>query len=63
MKDATKDDPAIGTLLEDLKLAGQRMTAEEVQLQKISFIMGSLSESSGITREFVEAELNRLNHS
>ena len=62
MKDAAKDDLAIETVLEDLKQAGQQMTAEEVQQQKISFIMGSLSENSGITRDFVEAELNRLNH-
>lgn len=48
------------SLLKALKRAGERMTAEEVRKQKISFIMGSLGENSTLTRERVEAELNKL---
>ena len=48
------------TLLENLKQAGQQMTADGVRQQKISFIMGSLSEDSPITRDRVEDELDKL---
>ena len=47
-------------LLEKLKQAGQQMTADGVRQQKISFIMGSLSEDSPITRDRVENELDKL---
>ena len=47
-------------LLEMLKQAGQQMTADGVRQQKISFIMGSLSEDSPITRDRVENELDKL---
>ena len=46
-------------ILEQLKEAGQNMTADDLREQKISFIMGSLSENSEITREEVEAALNK----
>jgi hypothetical protein len=36
------------------KAAGQRLTPEEIQKQRISFIMGSLDAKSPITREKVE---------
>ena len=41
------------------KSAGKTMTGKEIQQQKISFIMGSLKDDSTITRERVEAELNK----
>ena len=47
-------------LLEKLKEAGQRMTADEVREQKVSFVMGSLSKDSTITREHIKSELDRL---
>lgn len=46
-------------LLEDLKQAGQKMTSEEIREQKVSFIMGSVSEKSGITRDFVKSVLDK----
>lgn len=46
-------------VLEQLKRAGQNMTAEDVRQQKISFIMGSVSEESEITRHQVEEYLDR----
>jgi hypothetical protein len=36
------------------KGAGRRLTAEEIQKQRISFIVGSLDAKSPITREKVE---------
>ena len=54
-----KERDGIG-ILESLKQAGLKMTPEEMQEQKISFIMGSVSEKSGITREFVKSELGKL---
>jgi hypothetical protein len=36
------------------KAAGRPLTAEEIQKQRISFIMGSLDAKSPITREKVE---------
>ena len=53
-------DAKEAALLEGLKQAGKRMTAEDVKQQKISFIMGSLSNDSEITRDRVEAELNKM---
>lgn len=43
------------------KAAGKLLSAEQVRLQKISFIMGSLSDNSTITRDFVENQLNKIN--
>jgi hypothetical protein len=43
------------SILEALeKAAGQRLTPEEIQKQRISFVMGSLDAKSPITREKVE---------
>jgi hypothetical protein len=36
------------------KAAGRRLTQEEIQKQRVSFIMGSLDAKSSITREKVE---------
>ena len=47
-------------LLEALRKAGQEMTEEQVREQKISFIMGTLGSDSKITREEVEAQLDRM---
>lgn len=53
-----KTDPQ---LLEALKeAAGRKLTAAQMRAQKISFILGTLSEDSTITRENVEAELDRI---
>ena len=56
MEDAQKNTE----LLESLKQAGQEMTSEGVREQKVSFVMGSLSEDSEITRELVKSELDKL---
>ena len=51
-------DPA---LLKALTEAAQRsLTQEQVHLQKVSFIMGSLGEDSTITRARVEEVLRKL---
>lgn len=46
------------TLLSALRQASMRTpTAEELRKQRVSFIMGSLKESSGVTRARVEEVL------
>ena len=56
-----KDIQTDAALLEALKqAAGRQMTADGVRRQKVSFIMGSLSHDSTITRDRVEAELDKL---
>ena len=52
--------PDINEVLEKLRKAGENMTEEEVRAQKISFIMGTLSSNSTITREEVAAHLDRM---
>ena len=48
------------TLIEALRRAAKRpMTEDEVRQQKISFILGSLSEDSTISRKRVEEELDK----
>ena len=47
-------------ILEKLKKAGENMTPVQKRQQEISFIMGMRNSSSTITREYVEAELNKL---
>jgi len=48
-------------LLKALKKSAQKMmTGKEIHEQKISFIIGSSKNDSAITRERVEAELNKL---
>lgn len=48
-------------LLDKLSAAAQlKLSAQELRAQKISFIMGSLSNDSKITRDRVEEELDRL---
>lgn len=45
-------------LLEALRRAASRkLTQGELQRQKVSFILGSVKETSGITRERIEREL------
>ena len=49
------------TLLERLSAAAHmKLSAQQLRAQKISFIMGSLSDDSKITRDRVEEELDRL---
>ena len=48
------------SILEELKQMGENMTPQDIREQKISFILGTLSHKSSITREFVENELNRM---
>lgn len=49
------------TLLDRLSAAAHvKLSAEQLRAQKVSFIMGSLSDDSKITRDRVEEELNRL---
>ena len=50
----------IEQVLEALKEKGKNMTAEDIREQKISFIMGMFSHDSNITREFVEAQLDKM---
>ncbi len=52
--------PNIDEVLEELKKAGQNMTEEQVRAQKISFIMGTLSSKSKITRKEVADYLDRM---
>lgn len=52
--------PNINEVLEKLRKAGENMTEEEVRAQKISFIMGTLSSNSKITREEVAAHLDKM---
>lgn len=48
-------------LLDRLKQAAHtQLSAQQLRLQKISFIMGSLGDDSTITRERVERELNKF---
>lgn len=54
------DQPDMNYVLEELRKAGQNMTEEQVRAQKISFIMGTLSSKSTITREEVAAYLDRM---
>ena len=44
-------------LLRKLKEAGERMTAEDLYEQKVSFILGELGHKSGIDRKYVEEML------
>ena len=46
-------------ILGALKRAGERMTPEQRRQQKISFILGTLSCDSAITRDFVEEVLEK----
>ena len=55
MKDQRTD-----ALFEALRQAGQEMTEEDVRQQKISFIMGTVSFDSKITREEVAAHIDRM---
>ena len=55
MKDQRTD-----ALFEALRQAGQEMTEEDVRQQKISFIMGTVSFDSKITREEVAACIDRM---
>lgn len=49
------------SLLTALKQASERpLSADELRKQRVSFIMGSLKESSTVTRSQVEAELARM---
>ena len=52
--------PNMNKVLKKLRKAGENMTEEEVRAQKISFIMGTLSSKSTITREEVAAHLDRM---
>lgn len=52
MPDNIKTDPALLEALE--KSAKTPLTAEEIKKQRVSFIMGSLSTDSSITRERVQ---------
>ena len=47
-------------ILEKLKKAGENMTPAQRRQQEISFIMGMRDKNSTITREYVEAELDKL---
>ena len=47
-------------ILEALKKAGENMTPAQKRQQEISFVMGMRDSDSTITREFVEAELDKL---
>ncbi len=51
-------DPALLKALSEAAL--RSLTAEQVHLQKVSFIMGSLAEDSTITRARVEEVLRKL---
>ncbi len=42
-----------------LKKAGEQMTPKQKRQQKISFILGTLDSESTITRDFVEAVLEK----
>lgn len=55
-----KDSQETSELIENLRQAGQQMTAEDVREQKVSFIMGSLGADSTITREEIKSELDKL---
>lgn len=58
MTNEIKSDPA---LLAKLKAAaGRPLTADEVRAQRVSFIMGNMSEKSAITRERVESVLGHF---
>lgn len=46
-------------ILAALKKAGEQMTTEQRRQQKISFILGTLNSESTITRDFVEAVLEK----
>jgi hypothetical protein len=47
-------------LIEALRAASQRsLTYEELRKQRVSFIMASIDDSSGVTREKVEEILDR----
>lgn len=52
MPDNLKTDPALVKALEEA--AKSSMTAAEIEQQRVSFIMGSLSANSEITRARVE---------
>lgn len=39
------------------KTATRHLSADEVHKQRVSFVMGSASEKSGVTRAFVEGVL------
>ena len=56
--DAPSNDQSL-EILEKLKEAGSRMTRDDIRAQKVSFILGTGSRKSGITRDQVEAELDR----
>ena len=47
-------------ILEKLKKAGENMTPVQKRQQEISFIMGMQGSNSTVTREYVEAELDKL---
>ena len=48
-------------LLDRLRQAAHvKLTVQQLRLQKISFIMGSLGDNSTITRERVERELSKF---
>ena len=57
MKDVRTDPDLIEALR---RSAGQEMTEEEIREQKISFIMGTVSVDSKITREEVAAHIDRM---
>lgn len=54
------EDQRTDALFEALRQAGQEMTEEDVRQQKISFIMGTVSFDSKITREEVAAHIDRM---
>lgn len=53
-KDADAKEALVGALM---KAATLHLSADEVHKQRVSFVMGSTSEKSGITRAFVEEVL------
>ena len=60
MAEATKISPqSEKDILGALKKAGEQMTPEQKRQQRISFVMGTLDSESNITRDFVEAVLEK----
>jgi hypothetical protein len=55
MPDNIKTDPALLEALE--RAAKTALTADEIEQQRVSFIMGSLSADSSVTREQVKEYL------
>ena len=60
MSDPKYDESRAAAILEDLKRAGENMTAEDERKQAVSWIMGCQDKDSNMTREEAEECVNRM---